>query len=207
MQSAAAPIQRDAPIFIPCRAARQRHATHRTRAFHACLRRAVFLRSHQPSRVRRAVRILSRDSSAQRSGALSTYTHTQIIEMASKPSMERRSSSRLARKEAAAPYSKKGGDGGGSGSTGLTSYMAGNSLGFDEDDSASAAPSRTFSLFGGGKKAGKEKAPKVELPPNWKKAKDKVRSAWPGLAVAALWLRCCGCACGCAWLPFAALWL
>ena len=62
---------------------------------------------------------------------------------------------------------------GGSGSTGLTSYMAGNSLGFDEDDSASAAPSRTFSLFGGGKKAGKEKAPKVELPPNWKKAKDK----------------------------------
>ena len=122
--------------------------------------------------------------------------------MASKPSMERRSSSRLARKEAAAPYSKKGGDGGGSGSTGLTSYMAGNSLGFDEDDSASAAPSRTFSLFGGGKKAGKEKAPKVELPPNWKKAKDKVwRTSSRPLSLPVAWLL------GLAWLGLAALWL
>lgn len=85
--------------------------------------------------------------------------------MATKPTMERRRSSRLARQEAAAPYSKKGGEG--SGSTGLTSYMASSKLDFDDK---ADEPTRSFSLFGGKKK---EKKEKVELPPNWKKAKDK----------------------------------
>ena len=75
--------------------------------------------------------------------------------------LERRRSSRLARKESAAPYGKSG-----SGSTGLTSYMGNTSIDFDEDKKAEE-PARSFSLFGGkGKK-------KVVLPPNWKKAKDK----------------------------------
>jgi len=74
--------------------------------------------------------------------------------------MERRTSARLQRKESAAPYSK-------SGSTGLTSYMEKQSLGFDEKDEE--APSRSISIFG----RKKDKASKEKLPPNWKKAKDK----------------------------------
>ena len=79
--------------------------------------------------------------------------------MATKPTMERRTSARLQRKEGAAPYSKSGS------STGLTSYMEKQTLGFDEKDEAE--PSRSISIFG------RKKAPKEKLPPNWKKAKDK----------------------------------
>lgn len=86
----------------------------------------------------------------------------------SKPAMERRTSARLARRDSAAPYSRSGsGSAEGSGSTGLTSYMEKNSLGFDEKDEE--APARSFSLFG----KAKAKEPKVVLPKNWKKSKDK----------------------------------
>lgn len=88
----------------------------------------------------------------------------------SKPTVERRTSARLARKESAAPYSRSASKGDGVGSTGLTSYMADSKLGFDEDK-VDATPQRSFSLFGGGK--GKKKEPKVTLPANWKKAKEK----------------------------------
>eukprot|EP00325_Prymnesiales_sp_UTEX-LB-985_P013161 CAMPEP_0174754662 /NCGR_PEP_ID=MMETSP1094-20130205/105856_1 /TAXON_ID=156173 /ORGANISM="Chrysochromulina brevifilum, Strain UTEX LB 985" /LENGTH=346 /DNA_ID=CAMNT_0015960541 /DNA_START=139 /DNA_END=1179 /DNA_ORIENTATION=- len=83
----------------------------------------------------------------------------------SKPTMERRSSARLQRKEAAAPYSKSGSVSA-SGSTGLTSYMEKSAIDWDKDDDA--APSRSISMFGKKKAAAKDK-----LPPNWKKGKDK----------------------------------
>ena len=85
--------------------------------------------------------------------------------MATKPTMERRTSKRLERKNEAAPYKRDG-----SGSTGLTAYMEKSNLdGAEKPDSKEEdlGPSRSISIFG--KK--KDKAPK--LPPNWKKAKDK----------------------------------
>jgi len=81
--------------------------------------------------------------------------------------MERRRSSRLARQAEAAPYNSNKGNRD-NGSTGLTSYMAENKLDWEE-------PTRSFSLFGGKKK---DKEKKVELPPNWKKAKDKEGSIY-----------------------------
>lgn len=84
--------------------------------------------------------------------------------MSKPPTMERRRSARLERKDGAAPYAKR--EGSGSGSTGLTSYMEKSKIDFEDDD---AAPSRSISMFGKRKPA----AAKEKLPPNWKKGKDK----------------------------------
>jgi hypothetical protein len=96
--------------------------------------------------------------------------------MSSKPGMERRQSSRLQRKNSAAPYTK-GGSSGGESSTGLTKYMGDTKLDWDEG-SADASRSMSFAQRTASRFSRAKKPAEPPLPKNWKKVKEKDGSTY-----------------------------